>query len=77
MSRQMPDPPLAHRALATVVWVVLLAVHLPTAAALWLAARTLHLSDPSRGLRGRAGPPATAGVMTKRPASGEEKESRR
>jgi hypothetical protein len=76
MSRQIPDPPLARPAVATVVWVVLLAVHLPTAAALWFAARTLHLSDPSRGLRGCPGPPATAGVMTKCAPTGEAKESR-
>ena len=48
MSRWMQDPPLAYRAVGTVFW-LLLAVQLPAAAALWLTAGLLKLSDPFRG----------------------------
>ena len=48
MSQGMQDPPLAHRAVEAVFWLLLLAVQLPTAAALWLAAGLLKLSDPFR-----------------------------
>ena len=48
MSRGMRHPPLAHRAVEAVFWLLLLAVQLPTAAALWLAAGMLRLSDPFR-----------------------------
>jgi hypothetical protein len=45
----MQDPPLAYRVVGTVFWLLLLAVQLPAAAALWLAAGLLKLSDPFRG----------------------------
>jgi hypothetical protein len=48
MSRGMQDPPLAHRALEAVFWLLLLAVQLPTAGALWLAAGLLKLPEPFR-----------------------------
>jgi hypothetical protein len=48
MSHGTQDPPLAHRAVEAVFWLLLLAAQLPTAAALWLAARMLMLSDPFR-----------------------------
>jgi hypothetical protein len=44
----MRHPPLAHRAVEAVFWLLLLAAQLPTAAALWLAAGMLKLSDPFR-----------------------------
>jgi hypothetical protein len=45
----MQDPTLAYRAVGTVFWLLLLAIQLPTAAALWLAAGLLKLPDPFRG----------------------------
>ena len=42
------QPPLAHRAVEAVFWLLLLAAQLPTAAGLWLAAGLLRLSDPFR-----------------------------
>ena len=48
MSHWTQRPPLAHRAVEMVFWVLLLAIQLPTAAALWLAAGALRLSDPFR-----------------------------
>ena len=48
MPQGMHYPPLAHRAVAAVFWLLLLGVQLPTAAALWLAAGLLRLSDPFR-----------------------------
>jgi hypothetical protein len=42
----MRQPPLAHRAVEAVFWLLLLAAQLPTAGALWLAAGLLKLSDP-------------------------------
>jgi hypothetical protein len=47
MPRGMRHPPLAHRAVEAVFW-LLLAAQLPTAAALWLAAGVLKLSEPFR-----------------------------
>jgi hypothetical protein len=40
--------PLTHRTVEAVFWLLLLAVQLPTAGALWLAAGLLRLSDPFR-----------------------------
>jgi hypothetical protein len=40
--------PLTHRTVEAVFWLLLLAVQLPTAGALWLAAGLLKLSDPFR-----------------------------
>jgi hypothetical protein len=48
MSQGTQDPPLAHRAVEAVFWLLLLAAQLPTTAALWLAASLLRLSDPFR-----------------------------
>jgi hypothetical protein len=44
----MQEPPLAHRAVEAVFWLLLLAGQLPTTTALWLAAGALKLSDPFR-----------------------------
>jgi hypothetical protein len=44
----MQEPPLTHRVVEAVFWLLLLAVQLPTAGVMWLAAGMLKVADPFR-----------------------------